>query len=327
VLEGSVRRGGNRLRITAQLVDAATGNHVWAERYDRELADIFAVQDEITERVVATIEPELYAAEHFRSQRKSPERLDAWECVIRALSYLSQSTPTAIAEAEALCWQAAAVAPNYAQAHSLLAWALVRGATWSGRITEVLSRATDEAQAALRLDDWDPWAHLVKGLVLWRKHRNHEAERAFKRAVELNPNFALAHAYLGNALADLEANDEAIRSAERALRLTPNDRLVELRVRIVTAAAHFGASRYEEAKAAARTIIERFPEHPLGHLLLVATAALQGDMQTAADALASALPITPGSNTLARNRENVHFVGEAMERFIDGLRKAGMPEG
>src|SRR5262249_7498058 len=85
--------------------------------------------------------------------------------------------------------------------------------------------------------------------------------------------------------------------------------------------------RYEEAKAAARTIIERFPEHPLGHLLLVATAALQGDMQTAADALASALPITPASSTLARNRENVHFVGEAIERFIDGLRKAGMPGG
>ena len=86
VLEGSVRKGGNRLRITAQLVEAETGNHVWAERYDRDLGDIFAVQDEITERVVAAIEPELYAAEHIRSQRKPPESLDAWECVIRALS-------------------------------------------------------------------------------------------------------------------------------------------------------------------------------------------------------------------------------------------------
>src|SRR5881392_2360226 len=91
VLEGSVRKGGNRVRITAQLIDAATGNHIWAERYDRELADIFAVQDEITERVVATIEPDLYAAEHLRSQRKPPESLDAWECVIRALSCIAQS--------------------------------------------------------------------------------------------------------------------------------------------------------------------------------------------------------------------------------------------
>jgi TolB-like protein len=89
LLEGSVRKSGNRLRITAQLVDATFGNHVWAERYDRELADIFAVQDEITERVVGAIEPQLYAAEHFRSQRKPPESLDAWECIIRVLTCIA----------------------------------------------------------------------------------------------------------------------------------------------------------------------------------------------------------------------------------------------
>src|SRR5205814_8170367 len=99
VLEGSVRKGGNRLRITAQLVEAETGNHLWAERYDRDVSDIFAVQDEITERVVAAIEPELYAAENIRSQRKLPESLDAWECVIRALSLIGQGTRDENAEA------------------------------------------------------------------------------------------------------------------------------------------------------------------------------------------------------------------------------------
>src|SRR5205814_3477200 len=103
VLEGSVRKGGNRLRITAQLVEAATGNHLWAERYDRDLNDIFAVQDEITERVVAAIEPELYAAEHTRSQRKPPDSLDAWECVIRALSCIGLGTRDSDIDAEALC--------------------------------------------------------------------------------------------------------------------------------------------------------------------------------------------------------------------------------
>jgi adenylate cyclase len=126
VLEGSVRSAGNRVRITAQLIDAADGNHVWAERYDRELADIFAVQDEITERVVAAIEPELYAAEHVRSQRKPPESLDAWECVIRALSYVGHGTRVGTIEAEALCRRAIAIAPGYGQAHSLLAWVLTR---------------------------------------------------------------------------------------------------------------------------------------------------------------------------------------------------------
>ena len=96
VLEGSVRKAGNRMRVTAQLVEAETGNHVWAERYDRDLADIFAVQDEITERVVAAIEPELYAAEQVRSQSKPPDSLDAWECVIRALSLSARAPATKI---------------------------------------------------------------------------------------------------------------------------------------------------------------------------------------------------------------------------------------
>ena len=133
VLEGSVRKGGNRLRITAQLVEAETGNHVWAERYDRDVGDIFEVQDEITERVVAAIEPELYAAENIRSQRKPPESLDAWECVIRALSAIGQVTSEARDEAERLCRQAIAIAPGYGQAHSLLAWALLRRERLAGR--------------------------------------------------------------------------------------------------------------------------------------------------------------------------------------------------
>jgi adenylate cyclase len=114
VLEGSVRKAGNRVRITGQLVEAETGNHIWAERYDRELTDIFAVQDEITERVVAAIEPELYEAENIRSRRKPPENLDAWECVIRALSAIGRGTPDASAEAERLCRRHH---PNLAVAH------------------------------------------------------------------------------------------------------------------------------------------------------------------------------------------------------------------
>ena len=128
VLEGSVRKSGNRLRVTAQLVEAETANHVWAERYDRDLSDIFALQDEITERVVAAIEPELYSAERFRSHRKTPESLDAWECVIRALSLISQDTRARNMEAEALCRRAIEISPGYSQAYSLFAWVITRRA-------------------------------------------------------------------------------------------------------------------------------------------------------------------------------------------------------
>src|SRR5215813_9948175 len=163
VLEGSVRRGGDRLRITAQLVEAESGSHVWAERYDRDVGDIFAVQDEITERVVAAIEPELYAAENIRSRRKPPESLDAWECVIRALSAIGQGTRGSNAEAERLCRRAIAISPGYGQAHSLLAWSLVRSTIWSGDLRTVEAEIAAEAQAALAADDRDPWAYLAQG--------------------------------------------------------------------------------------------------------------------------------------------------------------------
>ena len=211
VLEGSVRKGGNRVRVTAQLVDAATGNHIWAERYDRELADIFAVQDEITEQVVATIEPELYAAEHVRSLRKPPESLDAWECVIRALSYVSQGSLDGNAQAEALCRRALLIAPRYSQARSLLAWVLLRG--HRPRLQEALTQSLE----ALSVDERDAWAHLTHGIALWRMRRHVEAEEAFRRALGFNPNFALGHAFLGCPLATRGADEEAIRSAERAL--------------------------------------------------------------------------------------------------------------
>jgi len=277
VLEGSVRKAGNRVRISGQLIDAATGNHVWAERYDRELANIFAVHDEITERVVAAIEPQLYAAEHFRSQRKPPESLDAWECVIRALSSVGQGTRVGDMEAEGLCRRAIAIAPGYGQAHSLLAWALMRRpARLGGDIGSVLPEAMAESRAALGLDERDPWAHLSHGLVLWRTRRHNEAERAFRRALELNPNFALAHACLGLPLAVRGELKEAIRTAEHALLLSPNDRIIGARASEAVAHAYFGAEHYADCVARARTAIDSAPELQIAHRLLIAAAAMQG---------------------------------------------------
>src|SRR5499427_8588142 len=259
VLEGSVRKGGNRLRITAQLVDAATGNHVWAERYDRDLADIFAVQDEITERVVATIEPELYAAEDIRSQRKPPDSLDAWECVIRALSLINQGTPEANTEAERLCRRAIEIAPQYGQAHSLLAWALLRRSLWTGDFQTVVPEASAETQTALALDDRDPWASFASGMLQARMRRRGEAARSIRRALELNPNFALAHAFLAATLSNQGAHQEAVESAEHALRLSPRDRPVGVYASMAMANVHFATARYSECVTWAHSLIEKSP--------------------------------------------------------------------
>jgi TolB-like protein/Flp pilus assembly protein TadD len=325
VLEGSVRKGGSRLRIKAQLVDAVTGNHVWAERYDRQIADIFAVQDEITERVAAAIEPELYAAEHVRSQRKLPDNLDAWECVIRALSCIGQGTPAENAEAEALCRRAVAIVPGYAQAHSLLAWALLRRTLWSGGFRVIVPEATTEARAALGLDDRDPWAHLAQGMLSLRLGRFDEAEHAHRRALELNPNFALAHALLANALARKGMHEEAVGSAEDALRLSPNDRLVGTYASLTMAIAHFSAGNYVECTAWARKMIEKNPEETRGYWFLTGALAMQGNMNQAAEARDTLLRLQP-EFSLAWMTENLPNAGEMTERIRDSLRKAGAPE-
>ncbi len=166
VLEGSVRKGGGRVRITAQLNDTATGSHIWAERYDRDLADVFAVQDEITAAIVAAIEPQLYAAENFRAQRKLPDSMDAWELVMRALSHLWRVTRQDNLVAEALLDKAVTLDPSYGQALGVRAFNRVLGGHLGWRdMASVAPDAERDALDALRADGEDSWAHLALGCV------------------------------------------------------------------------------------------------------------------------------------------------------------------
>ncbi len=172
VVEGSVRKGGERVRITAQLNDATTGSHIWAERYDRGLADVFAVQDEITEAIVAAIEPQLYVAENFRSQRKLPDSMDAWDLVMRALSHYWRVTRQDNVVAQALLEKAIAIDPNYGQALGVLATSYTFSAHmgWADMAT-VAPVAERAALAAILADGEDPWAHLALGWVYLRARR------------------------------------------------------------------------------------------------------------------------------------------------------------
>ena len=206
VLEGSVRKGGDRVRITAQLNDVTTGSHIWAERYDRELADVFAVQDEITEAIVAAIEPQLYAAESFRAQRKPPDSLDAWDLVMRALSHFWRVTRQDNVVAQALLEKAIAIDPGYGQASGVLAashmFCIHMG--WSDKAS-VAPIAEDAARAAIRADDGDPWAHFALGCVHLLSFDQDDSLAEFELALRLNPNFALAQGYYGLTLSILRA--------------------------------------------------------------------------------------------------------------------------
>src|SRR5207342_3013608 len=189
VVEGSVRKGGDRVRITAQLNDVATGGHIWAERYDRGLADVFAVQDEITEAIVAAIEPQLYAAESFRAQRKPPDSLDAWDLVMRALSHHWRVTRQDNVVAQALLEKAIAIDPNYGQAFGVLATSYMFTAHmgWMD-MAAAMPIAERAALAAIRADCEDPWAHYALGSVCLFTRRFDDSLAEFEVALRLNPN-------------------------------------------------------------------------------------------------------------------------------------------
>ena len=199
VLEGSVRKGGDRVRITAQLNDVTTGSHIWAERYDRDLANVFAVQDEITEAIVAAIEPQLYAAENFRAQRKPPDSMDAWDLVMRALSHFWRVTRQDNVVAQALLEKAIAIDPTTARRSACSPPAIRSARIWVGGHGERGADRREAALAAIRADGEDPWAHLALGYVHLFARRFDNSLAEFELALRLNPNFSLAQGYYGLA--------------------------------------------------------------------------------------------------------------------------------
>ena len=217
VVEGSVRKGGDRVRITAQLNDVVTGSHIWAQRYDRALADVFAVQDEITEAIVAAIEPQLYAAENFHARRKPPDSMDAWDLVMRALSHYWRVTRQDNVVAQALLEKAISIDPNYGQALGVLAtshtFCAHMGWEDMARTAPIAERA---ALAAIQSDTEDPWAHHALACVYLFARRFDNSLAEFELALRLNPNFSLAQGYYGLALSYCGRWQEALEAAGRA---------------------------------------------------------------------------------------------------------------
>jgi TolB-like protein/class 3 adenylate cyclase/cytochrome c-type biogenesis protein CcmH/NrfG len=328
VLEGSVRKAANRLRITTQLVDASTGNHLWARRYDREIADIFAVQDEITESVVASIEPELYAAENLRFQSKAPESLDAWGCVIRALWHLARITLEDNTEARRLLNRAIALSPRYAKAHSLLAWAELQvalvGAADPG---SVLPAAERHALVALASDDSDPWTCFGSGYIEFFQSRYTEAIAAFHRALELNPNFAMAQGWLGGALSYAGRPEAALDALGQAMRLSPHDPW-NFHFLFCAAVAHYTAEHYGDVVGCADRVVRERPNFFPARRLLAAAYVAVGEVDQARGIIAELLRLQPNSSI---KRDACGYVAYArrsdQERYIAALRQAGLPEG
>jgi TolB-like protein/class 3 adenylate cyclase len=324
VLEGSVRKAGARVRVTAQLIEAATGNHLWAERYDRELADIFAIQDEITTGVVGSIGPELLAAEHARASRKPPQSLDAWECVIRALFQSSQQSEEGSSNALALLDRAIAADPGYAQALGMKAWILVFRAFqgWE-EMGAALGQAKTLIARAVTADADEPWPYLAQGMVGYATRDNGLAVTALQRAVTLNPNFVNAHGLLGIAHAFGGRADEAIACIDKAVRLSPRDTFLS-DFHLYYAFAHFQAARYEHCLSYAQQSHGMRPGHPYPLVLGAACAGHLGRAETAAALMRDLKSILPIVSTGWIEATTPYVLAEDRARLIEGLRRAGL---
>jgi adenylate cyclase len=323
VLEGSVRKGGNRVRITTQLIDAATNNHIWADRYDGDLTDTFALQDEITAKVVAAIEPKLLEAEGIRSQNRSPDDLDAWDMLIQANSLFWRLTKAESQAAVAILRQVIERYPTYAPGHSMLAFMLLvsRQVGWIVMDSQVKEPAALAARAA-ELDDSDPWAHLALGFVAYARRHTDEAVEEFQRALDLNPNFAAAHGYLGHALALDGRSDQAIDHIGQAIRMSPHDPQNAL-FNVGLAGAHYLAGRYLEAVGFARKAMQQRFALTNGHRIYVACLAQAGQLDEARAALARLQELHP-ENSIAWIERNIPYTPGPMAKFLEGMRKAGL---
>jgi TolB-like protein/cytochrome c-type biogenesis protein CcmH/NrfG len=324
VVEGSVRRGGDRVRITVQLNDVATGSHIWAERYDRELADVFAMQDEITEAIVAAIEPKLYAAENFHAQRKPPDSMDAWDLVMRALSHYWRVTRQDTVVAQALLEKAISIDPNYGQALGVLATSYTFSAHmgWADMATAapIAERA---ALAAILADSEDPWAHHAMAYVHLFARRFDDSLAEFELALRLNPNFSLAQGFYGVTLAYCGRWQEADLAARRALRLSPRDPYSAIYYGI-TAYAQFVGRNYEEAMRLAREAIRQRGDFVGGHRVLTAAAAMAGQVEVAKLALQGLRRAQPNiSLTWLASQMPIKRDADR-EHYLEAFRSAGL---
>jgi len=324
VLEGSVRKSGDRLRITAQLIDATSGNHVWAERYDRPTADIFAVQDEITESVVASIEPQLLLAEGGRHKRSQPTDLDAWGYVARAFAHRVLANKAEAEVALGFLKRALEIDPQYARALSefALLMSLMAYSGWCEDRDRSFAAGIDAARRATALDPDDPFAYAALGVICRLTRRYDEALPALRTAVELNPNYAFAHAHLGISLAYAGRPEEGLEHTARALRVSPRDPQKHLLL-MSQAIVFFAASRYSDAFEWARQARQQRAEFANPLRVMVAALALQGDVEQAQVALRDLKRIQP-QVSLAWVDQNIDAPDEHRRRILDGLRLAGL---
>jgi len=325
VLEGSVRKSGNRVRITAQLIDAETDAHLWAEQYDRLLEDVFALQDEITMCVVGAIEPSVRKAEIDRIKRQRPDSFTAYDLLLQSQQFVFAGMPAEAAKAITLLEQALKLEPNYSAAHAYLSWCLHARFGRGGLREEDRLAAVDHARAAVALGNDDATALAIAALVLaYDGHDVSTALKVFDRALELSNCNVFALCWNAAILAWIGRSELAIERAQRALRLGPFDSLI-WRAHHALSIAYFDSHRYGDAADSARSVIAANSAYSLPRAILAAALVRLGRLDEARAAARTVLEHEP-SFTIHGTARYSELEPAVFRPMADAWREAGLPE-
>jgi adenylate cyclase len=324
VLEGSLRKAGNRIRVSAQLVEAETGNHVWAERYDRDLADIFAVQDEITEAVTIAIAPAIAEAEQQRAMRKPPGSLDAWAAYQRGLWHLSKVTVEDFAVAQELFERGIKADPTFAGCYSGLALAKLQASAvyQSLDANDAQSSAEALARQAVARDSADAEARSCLGWALQARGELEGAVMEIDHALAISPNLAVAHAQRGATLIFIGRPKEGLRAIETSIRLDPRDPFSAIRLLHIACGLYF-SGEYEATVEAAKRLSRSYPNFPMIHRWSAAALGQLGRKAEAKEALNKAIHLAPAAFEMYVRNRVPWFRSEDHLHLVEGLRKAG----
>jgi adenylate cyclase len=324
VLEGSVRKAGNRVRITAQLIDAGSGGHLWAERFDRDLTDIFSTQDEVVEKIVGVLAVKLTQGEEQRLRRRDTGNIEAYESYLRARGLLARGTRESIAQAKAMHRRAIEIDPNFAAPHAGLALAAISdyASGWTPDPAQALDEAETWARRAVELNDQEPVSHMaLAAVLLWR--RDYEGAMAeSSRMMALDSNFAQGYSATGLGLTYAGRAAEALEPLAMAMRLDPHYPAMVLHF---LAQANFSLGKYE---IAAQQLLERIARNPgtdASRMFLASCYGHLGRAEEARAAWAELLKVNPDFSVAQRARVLPYKDPADFQRIVDGLAKAGLP--
>ncbi|MGB2689559.1 MAG: tetratricopeptide repeat protein [Desulfobacterales bacterium] len=321
VLEGSVQKTGGKVRINSQLIDATTGHHLWAERYDKDLKDLFKLQDELVQTIVSKLAIQIRETERGRVMRKDTDNLKAYDYLLRGREYIYQNTREGNKDARLMFERAIEIDPRYSSAYATLAWTHIMDFFfgWTMFPDKSLQRADDLAKKALSLEESNALAHSALGSIYLRRTKYDLAISELQRAIELNPNDTQSQSMLGSVMLYSGRKDEAIYWKESALRLNPHP---YMGLFMTLAQAYYLNGRYEDAITILKKGLAKNPDYVGNHIVLAAAYAQAGFTEEAKRSAAKVLRLDPffeldSYGTVFRSSED-------RAKIVQGLRKAGL---